>query len=112
MHVIYDQVSGRSKGFGFVTMSSELDGRALRVNVGPPPPRLEESSYVGPREGSGERSFDNTNRVYVGNLDLSALENLFREQGNVLDAKEVYDRSGLVHICLSHLPFLIVLTIC
>ncbi|KAI3742822.1 hypothetical protein L1987_60518 [Smallanthus sonchifolius] len=67
-----------------------------RVNSGPPPPRREESYFGGPREGGrGGRSFDNTNRVYVGNLawsvDNLALETLFREQGNVLEAKVVYD---------------------
>ncbi|KAI3822592.1 hypothetical protein L1987_10186 [Smallanthus sonchifolius] len=109
VEVIYDKASGRSRGFGFVTMSCveeveeavrkfngyELDGRALRVNSGPPPPQREESSFGGPREGGrgggGGRSFDNTNRVYVGNLawsvDNLALENLFRKQGNVLEAK-------------------------
>ncbi|KAI7757186.1 hypothetical protein M8C21_021457 [Ambrosia artemisiifolia] len=115
VEVIYDKVSGRSRGFGFVTMSSveeveeavrkfngyEVDGRALRVNSGPPPPRREESSFGGPREGGrggGGRSFDNTNRVYVGNLawsvDNLALETLFREQGNVVEAKVVYDRES------------------
>ncbi|KAJ9554810.1 hypothetical protein OSB04_009424 [Centaurea solstitialis] len=120
VEVIYDKVSGRSRGFGFVTMSSveevqaavekfngyELEGRQLRVNSGPPP-RREESSFGGPREGGrfggsggggGGRSFDNTNRVYVGNLawsvDNLALETLFREQGNVMDAKVVYDRES------------------
>ncbi|XP_076952943.1 31 kDa ribonucleoprotein, chloroplastic-like [Bidens hawaiensis] len=110
VEVIYDKVSGRSRGFGFVTMSSveeveeavskfngyELDGRAIRVNAGPPPPRREES-FGGLREG-GRRSFDNKNRVYVGNLawsvDNLALETLFREQGTVLDAKVVYDRES------------------
>ena len=110
VEVIYDKVSGRSRGFGFVTMSSveeveeavrkfngyELDGRALRVNSGPPPPRREESSFGG-RSGGG-RSFDNTNRVYVGNLawsvDNLALETLFRAQGNVVEAKVVYDRES------------------
>lgn len=117
VEVIYDKVSGRSRGFGFVTMSSveeveravqkfngyELDGRAIRVNSGPPPKR-EESSFGGAREGGrfggggGGRSFDNTNRVYVGNLSWSvdnlALETLFREQGNVVEAKVVYDRES------------------
>jgi len=116
VEVIYDKISGRSRGFGFVTMSSveevkaaaeqfngyELEGRALRVNSGPPPPKEDspyrrggESSFGGPRGGGG-RSFDNNNRVYVGNLSWSvdnlSLETLFSEQGKVMEAKVVYDR--------------------
>ncbi|WOG91272.1 hypothetical protein DCAR_0310520 [Daucus carota subsp. sativus] len=109
VEVIYDKISGRSRGFGFVTMSSveevqaaveqfngyELDGRPLRVNSGPPPPR-EDNPFRAPR--SGGRSFDNTNRVYVGNLswgvDNLALETLFSEQGKVMEAKVVYDRES------------------
>jgi nucleolin len=107
VEVIYDRETGRSRGFAFVTMSSveeveaavakfngyELEGRALRVNSGPPPPKGE-SSFGGDR--GPRRSFDNTNRVYVGNLawsvDNFALENLFSEQGKVVDAKVVTDR--------------------
>lgn len=70
------------------------------MNFGPPPPR-EENSFRAPRGGAGGgggggRSFDNTNRLYVGNLswdvDNVALETLFSEQGKVVDAKVVYDR--------------------
>ncbi|KAJ8753960.1 hypothetical protein K2173_001858 [Erythroxylum novogranatense] len=108
VEVIYDKITGRSRGFGFVTMSTpeeveaaaqqfngyELEGRALRVNSGPPPQR--ESSFSrGPRTGGG---FDAGNRVYVGNLswgvDNLALENLFSEQGKVVEAKVVYDRDS------------------
>ncbi|MGJ2543796.1 hypothetical protein ACR8G9_22660, partial [Salmonella enterica subsp. enterica serovar Paratyphi A] len=53
VEVIYDKMTGRSRGFGFVTMSTaeeaeaaarqlngyQLEGRELRVNYGPPPPR-------------------------------------------------------------------------
>ncbi|XP_022882872.1 29 kDa ribonucleoprotein A, chloroplastic-like isoform X2 [Olea europaea var. sylvestris] len=147
VEVIYDKLTGRSRGFGFVTMSTveeaevaaqqfngyELEGRPMRVNSGPPPPKREGSSFRGPRgdregysfrgprgdrEGSsfrgprGDRdgssfrgsrggsrtSFDNSNRVYVGNLswgvDDLALETLFSEQGKVMEAKVVYDRES------------------
>ncbi|MCD7470855.1 hypothetical protein HAX54_011039 [Datura stramonium] len=114
VEVIYDKLTGRSRGFGFVTMSSkedveaacqqfngyEIDGRALRVNSGPPPAKRENSfrdnsSFGG---GRGGGSMDSSNRVYVGNLawgvDQLALETLFSEQGKVVDAKVVYDRDS------------------
>ncbi|KAL0426406.1 UNVERIFIED_CONTAM: Synaptotagmin-3 [Sesamum latifolium] len=110
VEVIYDKMSGRSRGFGFVTMSTieeveaaaekfngyELEGRVLRVNSGPPPSKRENSSFRGgPRGGANS---DNTNRVYVGNLawgvDNLALETLFSEQGNVKEARVVYDRES------------------
>lgn len=118
VEVIYDKVTGRSRGFGFVTMSTaeeveaaaqqfngyELEGRPLRVNSGPPPPRREESFSRGPRgggfDGGNRGGFGgaNGNRVYVGNLswgvDDLALETLFSEQGKVLEAKVVYDRDS------------------
>lgn len=103
VEVIYDKLTGRSRGFGFVTMSTVeeveaaveqfngyvLDGRTLRVNSGPAPPR-EQSS---PRAPRGE-----ANRVYVSNLswgvDNSVLANLFNEQGKVLEARVIYDRES------------------
>ena len=82
----------------------ELEGRALRVNYGPPPPREEDSFPRGGRGGGrfggggGGGGVDSGNRVYVGNLPWSvdnlALENLFSEQGKVLEAKVVYDRDS------------------
>ncbi|MBA0615793.1 hypothetical protein Godav_015903 [Gossypium davidsonii] len=125
VEVIYDKVTGRSRGFGFVTMSTieeveaatqqfngyELEGRALRVNSGPPPPRREEFSPRGARGGPsmgarggppmgarGGPPMGASNRVYVGNLswgvDDIALETLFSEQGRVVEAKVVYDRES------------------
>ncbi|KAG5553681.1 hypothetical protein RHGRI_011542 [Rhododendron griersonianum] len=158
VEVIYDKMTGRSRGFGFVTMSTveeveaaaqqfngyELEGRPMRVNSGPPPPRREESSFRGSRGGyedsnrgsrggyenrgsrggyddsnrgsrggfnsnrggfdnssggsRGGASFGDSNKVYVGNLswgvDDLALETLFREQGNVREARVIYDRDS------------------
>ncbi|KAL3642581.1 hypothetical protein CASFOL_013396 [Castilleja foliolosa] len=110
VEVIYDKTTGRSRGFGFVVMSTpeeakaaaqqlngyELDGRSLRVNYGPPPPKRESSSFGGPR-GGGERNYsDDANKLYVGNLswdvDNFALETMFREQGRVKEARVVIDR--------------------
>ncbi|CAH8362722.1 unnamed protein product [Eruca vesicaria subsp. sativa] len=110
VEVIYDKVTGRSRGFGFVTMSSvseveaaeqqfngyELDGRQLRVNAGPPPPKREGSFSRGPRSSFGGGG--SGNRVYVGNLswgvDDMALESLFGEQGKVVEARVIYDRDS------------------
>ncbi|XP_074579144.1 29 kDa ribonucleoprotein A, chloroplastic-like [Curcuma longa] len=108
VEVIYDKITGKSRGFGFVTMSTieeveiaaqqfngyTFEGRSLRVNSGPPPTRDEFPS-------KGFRARTNpgaANRVYVGNLswgvDDSALETLFSEQGKVLEARVIYDRES------------------
>ncbi|XP_019198942.1 PREDICTED: 29 kDa ribonucleoprotein A, chloroplastic-like [Ipomoea nil] len=111
--VIYDKQTGRSRGFGFVTMSTveeveaaaqqfngyELEGRPLRVNSGPPPPKRETSSFRESRGGgSYGGSFGSGNRLHVGNLswgvDEDALESLFSEHGKVMEAKVVYDRES------------------
>ncbi|EOA27643.1 hypothetical protein CARUB_v10023790mg [Capsella rubella] len=118
VEVIYDKVTGRSRGFGFVTMSSaseveaaaqqfngyELDGRPLRVNAGPPPPKREDGFSRGPRSSFGGSGYGggsgagSGNRVYVGNLswgvDDMALESLFAEQGKVVEARVIYDRDS------------------
>ncbi|MCO5564466.1 hypothetical protein L7F22_018127 [Adiantum nelumboides] len=106
VEVIYDKESGRSRGFGFVTMSSVEDcnaaiqkldgadyaGRTLRVNFpnrnrgdSPPPPRA-------PRM----MDQNNANKLFVGNLawgvDDGMLHELFSEHGKVLEARVVNDR--------------------
>ncbi|WOK93277.1 29 kDa ribonucleoprotein A, chloroplastic-like [Canna indica] len=108
VEVIYDKLSGKSRGFGFVTMSTieeveaatqhfngyTLEGRALRVNSGPPPRRDEFSS----RPFRTSANLDSSNRVHVGNLswdvDDSSLHTLFSDQGKVLEAKVIYDRES------------------
>ncbi|XP_045789446.1 28 kDa ribonucleoprotein, chloroplastic-like [Trifolium pratense] len=103
--VIYNRETDRSRGFGFVTMSTaeevesavnkfsgyELDGRALTVNKAAP--------RGAPRPERPPRSFDSGApglRLYVGNLpwdvDNSSLEQLFSEHGKVENARVVYDR--------------------
>ena len=86
----------------------ELDGRPLRVNAGPPPPKREDGFSRGPRSsfgssgsgygGGGGSGAGSGNRVYVGNLswgvDDMALESLFSEQGKVVEARVIYDRDS------------------
>jgi nucleolin len=114
VEVIYDQESGRSRGFAFVTMASEADaqavinaldgndmgGRPLRVNYPQPRgdrPRFERSERSERGAFGGERRReDNPNKLFVGNLtwgcDDGALHQLFSDYGRVVDAKVVYDR--------------------
>jgi nucleolin len=121
VEVIYDRDTGRSKGYAFATMSSnkdaqeaiakldgyEMEGRALKVNFpqsnreprtnnfrSERPPRTE-GGYGG---GSRGGSYNNPNKLFVGNLawsvDDSSLGQLFSDYGNVLDAKVVHDRDS------------------
>ena len=72
------------------------------MNAGPPPARNESSSRFRSSNrvggGGGGDFSDNKHKVHVGNLawgvDHVALESLFREQGNVLEARVVYDRDS------------------
>ncbi|KAG5243351.1 ribonucleoprotein [Salix suchowensis] len=103
VEVKYDKITGRSRGFGFVTMSTveeveaasrQFNGYAIESEFWTSSPEGNSLSR-GPGARSSE-SFDSSNRVYVGNLswnvDNMALESLFREKGKVMDAKVVYDR--------------------
>ncbi|URD88968.1 31 kDa ribonucleoprotein, chloroplastic [Musa troglodytarum] len=98
--VIYNRDTDRSRGFGFVTMSTveeaekavemfhryDVNGRLLTVNkAAPRGTRVERT-----------RAFETSFRVYVGNLpwqvDDGRLEQVFSEYGKVLEARVIYDR--------------------
>jgi nucleolin len=117
VQVIYDQLSGRSRGFAFVTMASQADaqmvidalngtdmgGRALTVNYPQPKgdrPRFErgERPERSAPAGGNSRRADDPNKLFVGNLswgcDEGALHQLFSDFGKVVDATIVYDRDS------------------
>nr|AAA33039.1 RNA-binding protein [Mesembryanthemum crystallinum] len=99
--VIYNRETDRSRGFGFVTMSTveeaekavelyhkfEVNGRFLTVNKAAP---------RGSRPERAPREYEPSFRVYVGNLpwdvDDARLEQVFSEHGKVLSARVVSDR--------------------
>jgi nucleolin len=115
VEVIYDQESGRSRGFAFVTMASNEDaqavinsfdgtdmgGRTLRVNYpqsNKDKPRFERGERPDRPLGGSRRPSDDPNKLFVGNLtwgcDEGALYQLFSDFGKVVDAKVVYDRES------------------
>ncbi|KAK1258195.1 hypothetical protein QJS04_geneDACA021085 [Acorus gramineus] len=99
--VIYNRETDRSRGFGFVTMSTieeaekavemfnryDVNGRLLTVNKAAP---------RGSQPERIPRSFEPSFRLYVGNLpwqvDDARLEQVFSEHGKVVEARVVYDR--------------------
>ncbi|CAD6225719.1 unnamed protein product [Miscanthus lutarioriparius] len=101
--VIYNRETDRSRGFGFVTMSTveeaekavemlhryDVNGRLLTVNKAAP---------RGSRVDRPPRQSGPSLRIYVGNLpwqvDDSRLVQLFSEHGKVVDARVVYDRES------------------
>ncbi|KAJ6756158.1 hypothetical protein OIU79_028547 [Salix purpurea] len=108
--VIFDRVTDRSRGFGFVTMEtveeakeairmfngSEVGGRALRVNF-PEVPRGGEREIMGPRIRSGYKGFiDSEHKIYAGNLGWrltsEGLRDAFANQPGLLSAKVIYER--------------------
>mmetsp|Transcript_37402 Transcript_37402/g.92513 ORF Transcript_37402/g.92513 Transcript_37402/m.92513 type:complete len:298 (-) Transcript_37402:301-1194(-) len=115
--VVFDSVTGRSRGFGFVHVNDEsqadaviqsldgveVDGRSLKVNVsaarterGPMTPREPRA----PREGGfagNDKNFEfDARKVYFGNLswgmDHLDLQDLCSEIGAVEDSRLITDR--------------------
>lgn len=94
-----DRMSGRPRGFGFVTFSTkasadeaianlngkDLDGRTITVNY--PKPRGESSA--GGRGGGAAKNDKEDVKLYVGNLSFDtskeSLQKLFEQHGTVTD---------------------------
>lgn len=101
--VIYNRETDRSRGFGFVTMSTveeaekavvlynryDLNGRLLTVN---------KAARRGEQPERPPRTFQPAYRIYVGNIpwdiDDARLEQVFSEHGKVISARVVYDRES------------------
>ncbi|CAI0402231.1 unnamed protein product [Linum tenue] len=110
VEVIYDRVTDRSRGFGFVTMAtaeeakaairmfneSQLGGRNIKVNF-PEVPKGGEREMIGSRVRSSYQGFvDSPHKVYAGNLGWGvtsqALKEVFAEQPGYMSAKVIYER--------------------
>nr|AAL32533.1 ubiquitin / ribosomal protein CEP52 [Arabidopsis thaliana] len=111
VQIVYDKVTDRSRGFGFVTMgsieeakgamqmfnSSQIGGRTVKVNF-PEVPRGGENEVMRTKIRDNNRSYvDSPHKVYAGNLgwDLTSqgLKDAFGDQPGVLGAKVIYERN-------------------
>ncbi|KAK8672100.1 hypothetical protein V6N13_110474 [Hibiscus sabdariffa] len=112
VEIVYDRVTDRSRGFGFVTMGSvdeakeairlfdgsQVGGRTVKVNF-PEVPRGGEREVMGPRIRRSNSSFiDSPYKIYAGNLGWSVnsegLRNAFASQPGLLSAKVIYERDS------------------
>ncbi|KAL4185983.1 hypothetical protein AMTRI_Chr10g233540 [Amborella trichopoda] len=113
VEVVYDRMTDRSRGFGFVTMAtaedasnairmlhgSQLGGRTLKMNF-PEVPRGGETRMMGTRTRVN-KYVDSPHKVYVGNLAWSVtsekLEEAFMKGGveGVLGAMVVYEQGNI-----------------
>ncbi|XP_024518534.1 29 kDa ribonucleoprotein A, chloroplastic [Selaginella moellendorffii] len=102
VEVVCDRETGRSRGFGYVTLTSidfaqvavqKLDGhivqgRALKASYSQP---YKKAGKEGPVEVAASHT-----KVFIGNLpwgvDDGSLEEFFRAHGKVVEVKIVYDR--------------------
>ncbi|GMH16753.1 hypothetical protein Nepgr_018594 [Nepenthes gracilis] len=96
--VIYNRDTDQSRGFGFVTMSTveEADKAVEMFNRYDFNGRLLTVNKAAPRGSRPTRAFEPSLRIYVGNLpwnvDSERLGQVFREFGQVVEARVVYDR--------------------
>ncbi|KDP36099.1 hypothetical protein JCGZ_08743 [Jatropha curcas] len=110
VQIIYDRVTDRSRGFGFVTMASvedakeairmfngsQIGGRTVKVNI-PEVPKGGEREVMGPRIRSTYKGFiDSPHKIYAGNLGWGltsqGLRDAFASQPGFLSAKVIYER--------------------
>ncbi|KAJ8754528.1 hypothetical protein K2173_005689 [Erythroxylum novogranatense] len=110
VEVIYDRVTDRSRGFGFVTMGSveeakeaikmlngsQVGGRTVRVNF-PEVPKGGEREVMRPRIRSSYQGFTDTpHKIYAGNLGWGvtsqSLRDAFADQPGLLSAKVIYEK--------------------
>ncbi|GAV63871.1 RRM_1 domain-containing protein [Cephalotus follicularis] len=112
VEIVYDRVTDRSRGFGFVTMGSveeaqkaiilfdgsQVGGRTVKVNF-PEVPRGGEREVMGPRIRSSYQGFvDSPHKIYAGNLGWGltsqGLRDAFADQPGLLSARIIYDRNS------------------
>ncbi|KAL5806399.1 hypothetical protein ACOSQ4_029132 [Xanthoceras sorbifolium] len=110
--IVYDRVTDRSRGFGFITMGSmeeakeairlfdgsQIGGRTVKVNF-PEVPRGGERVVMGPKIKSSYRGFiDSPHKIYAGNLGWGltsqGLRDVFADQPGLLSAKVIYERDS------------------
>ncbi|KAJ4868082.1 hypothetical protein Rs2_18548 [Raphanus sativus] len=113
VQIVYDKVTDRSRGFGFVTMgsieeakeaiqmfnTSQIGGRTVKVNFPEVPRGGEREVMRAAKIRDGNRSYvDSPHKLYAGNLgwDLTSqgLKDAFADQPGVLGAKVVYERDS------------------
>ncbi|EPS68161.1 hypothetical protein M569_06611, partial [Genlisea aurea] len=112
VEIVYDRVTDRSRGFGFVTMSSvdeakeairlfdqsQIGGRTAKVNF-PEVPRGGEREVLRSKIRAGNQGFiDSPHKIYAGNLSWSlrsqGLGEAFADQPGFLSAKVIFDRES------------------
>ncbi|GAY32892.1 hypothetical protein CUMW_004630 [Citrus unshiu] len=108
--IVYDRVTDRSRGFGFVTMGSveeakeairlfdgsQIGGRTVKVNF-PEVPRGGERAAMGPKLQNSYQGFvDSPHKIYAGNLGWGltsqGLRDAFQGQPGLLSAKVIFER--------------------